>query len=786
MINALCKLGSRTKSLPLRFLSVSAIHNANHSCKLLVIGGGSGGCTIAAKFARRLKKGSVIVLEPSSDHYYQPLFTLVGAGVTSVAATRRSAKSVLPSNATWLKDTAQSIDPEKNVVRTAEGHEIQYEYAVIAVGLQYNYDKVPGLRDALNDKGSGVSTIYSPDYCEKTWSDLKNFKGGEAVFTYPDTPIKCPGAPQKIAYMSDAYFDKTNIRSRVNITYNTHLPVIFGVKKYADILMKVVKKRRINVNYKTVLKEVRADKKEAVFFNADDKSKLITLPYDMLHVTPPMFTPEFLRNSADIVDAAGFLDVDKFTLQHRKYPNIYGIGDCTNTPNSKTAAAIAKQSYVVEHNLLSTMDGKNSLVQKYNGYGACPIVTHYGKCILAEFVYDGVPRETLPINQARESTIAYYMKRDLFPFLYWHFMLKGYYHGPEWVHYYQPLFTLVGAGMKPFAESYKKTQSILPPKVMWLKDEVDQFDPCNNAVFTKCGLRVRYDVVVIGIGLKNDYDKIPGLSQYLSDPLSPVSTIYSPQYCTKSWCCLQRFKGGHALFTFPKEVGKCSGAAQKIMYLAHDYWSQNKIRPQTSITYVTPKDTVFGIPKYAKALSKIAENKSIAVNYNLELVEVLPKKAIFKNSWGQTVILPYNFLHVTPPMSPPACLSKCSELVTDGYLNVDKHTLQHKRYSNVFGIGDCLNTPNSKTAAAVVQQSGVVAQNLWNTMYGKPLNSTYDGYGACPILTSYKSGIIAEFKYDGKTAETLPFDQVLLTFISCCMSSIYSKMLGSYDEGSGV
>ncbi|XP_022125197.2 sulfide:quinone oxidoreductase, mitochondrial [Pieris rapae] len=433
MMNSLCRISYRTKVAPLRFFSVSAVHNAKHSCKVLVIGGGSGGCTIAAKFARRLKKGSVIVLEPSPDHYYQPLFTLVGAGVTSVAATRRSAKSVLPSNATWVKDTAQCIDAENNVVTTAEGHEINYDYAVIGVGLQYDYDKVPGLRDALNDKSSCVSTIYSPDYCEKTWSDIRNFKGGEAVFTYPDTPIKCPGAPQKIAYMADSYFDKTAIRSRVNITYNTCLPVIFGVKKYADVLMEVVKKKRINVNYKTVLKEVHADKKEAVFFVADDKTKEITLPYDMLHVTPPMYTPAFLRNSPDIVDGCGYLDVDKFTLQHKKYSNIYGIGDCTNTPNSKTAAAIAKQSYVVEHNLLSTMSGKKSLDQKYNGYGACPIVTQYGKCILAEFVYDGVPRETLPINQARESILAYYMKRDLFPFLYWHFMLKGYYHGPEWV-----------------------------------------------------------------------------------------------------------------------------------------------------------------------------------------------------------------------------------------------------------------------------------------------------------------------------------------------------------------
>lgn len=399
---------------------------------MLVVGGGSGGCTIAAKFARRLKKDAVIVLEPSGDHYYQPLFTLVGAGVTRVSDTRRLEQSVLPANAKWIRDAADCIDPEKGFVKTKEGHVINYEYIVIAVGLQNDYRQVPGLSEALDDENSGVSTIYAPEYCGNTWRDLQRFKGGDAIFTYPDSLIKCPGAPQKIAYLAESYFTKTNVRSKSNVTFNTCLPVIFGVKKYADALLKVVERKQIKVNYRTVLREVRHDRKEAVFVNADDKTKEFTTQYNMLHVTPPMKTPEFLRNATSVVDQAGYLCVDKFTLQHTKYPNIYGIGDCTNTPNSKTAAAIAKQCYVLEQNLLSTMK-KDNPKEKYNGYGACPLLTSYSTCILAEFIYDGIPRETLPFDQARESTIAFYMKKDLFPFLYWNFMLKGYYHGPEFI-----------------------------------------------------------------------------------------------------------------------------------------------------------------------------------------------------------------------------------------------------------------------------------------------------------------------------------------------------------------
>lgn len=414
-------------STAIRAFSVSSSNNKDHSCKLLVVGGGSGGCTIANKFARRLGKDNVIVLEPSEVHYYQPLFTLIGGGIKRLADCRKQEQSLLPSKAIWLKDVAESIDPRSMSVKTKKGDTINYEYIVIAVGLKNDYNKVPGLQEALDDEDSGVSTIYSPDYCEKTWSDLKKFKGGEAIFTYPSGAIKCPGAPQKIAYLADAFFRKTNIRSKSKITFNTNLPVIFGVKKYADALQKVVEKKDIKVNYTTLLKEIKHDKKEAVFVHNNQET---TFGYDVLHVTPPMSTPDFLTKSGELVDESGYLDVDMYTLQHNKYPNVYGIGDCTSTPNSKTAAAIAKQSYVVERNLLSTM--KTQCAQKkYDGYGACPLVTGYHSCIIAEFTYGGVPRETLPINQANENILAFYMKKDLFPFLYWHFMLRGYYHGPE-------------------------------------------------------------------------------------------------------------------------------------------------------------------------------------------------------------------------------------------------------------------------------------------------------------------------------------------------------------------
>ncbi|KAJ2939745.1 hypothetical protein O0L34_g17936 [Tuta absoluta] len=405
-----------------------------YDCKLLVVGGGSGGCTMASKFANRKEtKGGVIIIEPSCYHYYQPLWTLVGAGVKTLEQTRRSMKAVLPKGPLWLQDYAETIVPENNQVRTRYGDIINYEYIIIAAGLVYDYNRVPGLMPALLDPNSGVSTIYDSAFVDKVWKDLQQFKGGEAVFTYPDTAIKCPGAPQKIAYLTDAYLRKTGIREKSNIRYNTCMPVIFGVKKYAESLLKVVERKNIHVNYKHVLKAVDHGNKEATFKVGDGEE--VKFPYDMLHAVPPMVTPDFLFKNKDLTDAAGFLNVDKHTLQSTKYPNVFGIGDCTTTPNSKTAAAIAKQSWVVEQNLLLQMAGKAPL-HKYDGYGACPLLTEYGKCILAEFLYEGKLHETFPFDQvfqSKETTVAYYMKKDLFPFIYWNFMLRGMYHGPEWV-----------------------------------------------------------------------------------------------------------------------------------------------------------------------------------------------------------------------------------------------------------------------------------------------------------------------------------------------------------------
>ncbi|KAM4039749.1 sulfide:quinone oxidoreductase, mitochondrial [Anomaloglossus baeobatrachus] len=421
-----------------RGLHMTTRYAAKEYYDVVVVGGGAGGITMSARMKRKVGAGKVAVIEPSEVHYYQPMWTLVGGGAKQLASSARSTSSLIPSGVKWIKSEVKGFDPDKNCIRIDDGKEIGYKYLIIALGIKLQYEKVKGLPEGFSYPKIGSN--YSVKTVEKTWKALQDFKKGNAIFTFPNTPVKCAGAPQKIMYLAEEYLRKTGKRSDANFIFNTSLGAIFGVKKYADALLQIIKERDIQVNYKHNLIEVRADKQEAIFENLDKPGETKVYQYEMLHVTPPMGPPDVLVNSA-VGDAAGWVDVDKDTLQHKKYPNVFGIGDCTNLPTSKTAAALAAQSAVLDKTISLVMKGQNSSA-KYDGYTSCPLVTGYRKVILAEFDYNAQPLETFPIDQGKERRTMYHMKADMMPFLYWNMLLKGYWGGPA------PLRKIMHLGFK--------------------------------------------------------------------------------------------------------------------------------------------------------------------------------------------------------------------------------------------------------------------------------------------------------------------------------------------------
>lgn len=389
---------------------------------VVIVGAGSAGISVAARIVRASKRlmGQVAIIDPASKHYYQPLWTLVGGGAAKKEESERELSSLIPAGVDWICDAVTSFQPEEHTLRTEQGTVLSYDYLVVAAGLQIDWEGVKGLKDAVGK--NGVCSNYAYQTVDSTWEAIRSFKGGTAIFTHPNSPVKCGGAPQKIMYLADDYFRKLHVRNQSEIIFASAKGSIFDVPTYANTLTNVIRRKNIETRYKHNLMEVRADTKEAVFENLDTKEQVVW-KYDMLHVTPPMKAPDFIANSA-LADTAGWVDVDPFTLAHKRFPTIFGIGDCANLPTSKTGAAIRKQAPVVEKNLLALING-TPMVAKYDGYTSCPLVTGYNKLVLAEFDYNLTPCETFPFDQSKERFSMYLMKRELLPILYWKGMLKG-------------------------------------------------------------------------------------------------------------------------------------------------------------------------------------------------------------------------------------------------------------------------------------------------------------------------------------------------------------------------
>lgn len=389
--------------------------------QVVIVGGGTAGITVGAQLTKGfLNKTDVAIIDPSGSHYYQPAWTLVGGGAYRKEDTRRPEASIIPKRAKWIQDAVTEFEPENNRLLTRDGRTIEYDYLVVGAGIQINWNGVDGLEDTIGK--NGVCSNYSFETVGYTWDCVREFAGGTAIFTQPATAVKCGGAPQKICHLAEDYFRKHGIRDKSRVVFAAAGASIFAVEKYRKVLEQVVERKGTETLFHHNLVAVNGDTKEAVFRNTETGEEE-SITFDMMHVTPPMGPPDFIANSP-LADSAGWVDVDKYTLQHVRYPNIFGLGDSSNLPTSKTGAAIRKQAPVVVKNLRSQMAGQ-PLSAKYSGYTSCPVVTGYGTMVLAEFDYDQNPMETFPFNQAKERWTMWLFKKYFLPFMYWNGMLKG-------------------------------------------------------------------------------------------------------------------------------------------------------------------------------------------------------------------------------------------------------------------------------------------------------------------------------------------------------------------------
>ena len=417
--------------------------------KILIIGGGLSGMSTAARLTNSLSNPDITVIEPETlSCSYQPGQTLVGAGIWNQSDIAYKRDDFTPDGVKVIKEKAVTFDPDNNSVTTDKGTVVKYDYLIVAAGVKLNYGAIKGLEaageayssgdnkklvDALN--AVGASSIYTADGSAATWTNMQKFiadaKSGKKVkgiFTHPNTPIKCGGAPKKIMYLTNARLEEAGARANADLHFYPNGGGMFGVKEYHNAIVDQFKARGFKWSYKHNLIAIDGATKTATFnhhwtvkgawdedleeYGVELKSEEVKVQYDFIHITPPMKAPDEIGNSK-IGSSKGWVPVKKETLQHVKYPNVFALGDIAAVPMGKTGGSARKQYKIVVNNVISMMEGNEDAIKtnpKYAGYTVCPLITNIGTVMLAEFNWTKKPTPMVPLDPTQERYIWWLLK----------------------------------------------------------------------------------------------------------------------------------------------------------------------------------------------------------------------------------------------------------------------------------------------------------------------------------------------------------------------------------------
>ncbi|SMH44282.1 sulfide:quinone oxidoreductase [Rathayibacter oskolensis] len=347
---------------------------------------------------------------------------------------------------------------------------------------------------------------------------------------------------------------------------------------------------------------------------------------------------------------------------------------------------------------------------------------------------------------------------------------------PRETHLYQPMFSHIAGGTAPASKATRPQGSVTPKGVTWIKDRAGSIDPEAKTVTLASGRTIGYGQLVVCPGIQKDWSSVPGLVEAMESPVG-VSN-YEFDYARKASSVLRDVRSGTVVFTQPSGPGTCSGASQKPMYLACDYWRQTGVLADIHVVLVVPTPTLFGMPLIDGELERKVREYGIDVRYNRELVEVdaaertiviagrdrstalLGPDRTSRAEADQREVLSYDVLHAVPPQSAPDWLAGSDLGVDgdpDGFVEVDPLTLRHPRYPDVWALGDAAATTNSKSGGALRQQTTTLAKNLVSARKGRPLPQTYNGYSVCPFVVSRWTVVFAEFDDRYRPKPTVPF-----------------------------
>jgi sulfide:quinone oxidoreductase len=391
--------------------------------EVLIIGGGNAGVSLAARLERYGIK-DVALVEPKDHHLYQPLFSHIAGGRAQAKEAVRTQQSVTPKGVTWIRDAAVDVDANANTVTLASGSTVAYGQLVVCPGLQYDWDAVPGLAEAVHSPHG--ASHYEFELAPKAWTLLSGLTSGTAVFTMPAGPIKCGGASQKPMYLACDYWKEQGVLDKIRVVMVQPYPTVFGVPEVDRELDRKIAEYGIELWTNSELVSVDAASQAATIRNTETGAEEV-LHYDVLNGVPPQSAPDWLK-ATDLPaasDKGGFVEVDRQTLRHLRFSNVWSLGDAAGTTNSKSGGALRKQTKVLAKNLVAARKGK-PLPEKYNGYSVCPFTVSRDTVVFAEFDDRFRPMPTIPrVPTWNESRLSWVVDRDMFPQVYWNLILKG-------------------------------------------------------------------------------------------------------------------------------------------------------------------------------------------------------------------------------------------------------------------------------------------------------------------------------------------------------------------------
>lgn len=397
-------------------------HTLSPETRIVVIGGGNAGLSIAGRL-HNARTGKVTVIEPRERHVYAPLQSHIAGGTARASRAVRPQADVIPPGVRWLRDEVFTVDPAARRVHLVSGGRLDYDQLVVAAGLRLEWEAIPGLPEAMA-RPEGVSN-YDLDLAAKASGVLRDLRRGTVVFTQPPEPASCGAAAQKPLYLACDWWRSLGVLDDIRVVLVLPDPVPFGIPDIDRELHRVLDGYGVEVRYSREVRSVDATSRTLTIGHGEDEE---TLSYDVLHAVPPQRAPEWIAGSglADAGDPHGLVDVDPETLRHRRYPDVWSLGDSARVATRPSGGAIRPQAKVLAKNLRAALRGAAPSA-RYDGYSVVPFTVSRGTVVFAEFDRWGRPRPTIPFwrSLSRERRSTWIADRRILPWVYWHLILRG-------------------------------------------------------------------------------------------------------------------------------------------------------------------------------------------------------------------------------------------------------------------------------------------------------------------------------------------------------------------------